>query len=86
MTKKNKTNEAQRKPEKRRYYDVYSDDGVESGDQFSKSGIEEIVKKKKKAQIRKRTVAKTTTESATKKEEKTTERNYRLYKHLIVIK
>ena len=53
--------------------------------EFSKSGIEEIVKKKKKAQIRKRTVAKTTTESATKKEEKTTERNYRLYKHLIVI-
>ena len=80
----------QRKPKKRRYYDVYSDDGIESGDAFSDSdrenSDEEIVKKKKKAQTRKRTVAKTTTKPATKKEEKTTKINYRLYKKLIVIK
>ena len=60
----------QRKPKKRRYYDVYSDNDVESGDEFSdsdsESSDEEIVKKKKKAQTRKRTVAKTTNEPATK--------------------
>ena len=38
------------------------------------------------AQIRKRTVAKTTIEPPTRKEEKTTKKNYRPYKQLIVIK
>ena len=42
----------QRKPKKRCYYDVYSDDGVESGDKFndidSESGNEENAKKKKR--------------------------------------
>ena len=61
----------QRKPKKRRYYDVYSDDGVESGDDFSNSDSEsyneKIAKNNKKAQTRNRNVAKTTIESATKK-------------------
>ena len=43
----------QRKPKKRCCYDVNSDDGVESGDEFSNSDSEnsdkEIVKKNKKA-------------------------------------
>ena len=81
----------QRKPKKRRYYDVYSDDGVESGDDFSNSDSEsyneKIAKNNKKAQTRNRNVAKTTIEPTTKKkEEETTKRNYRLYKQLIVIK
>ena len=82
---------AQRKPKIRRYYGVYSDDGVKTGEEFgqnnSKSSYEEIVRKKKKTQTKKRTVAKTTvTPDAKKEEEKTTKRNYRLYKQLIVIK
>ena len=81
---------AQRKPKKRCYYGIYSDDGIESGDEISdsdsESSDEKIIKKKKKAKIRKRTVAKTTTKPAVKKKEKTTKRNYRLYKRLIVIK
>ena len=82
-----------RKPNKRLYYkNVCSDDGIESNDEFSEdddeSSVEEIVKKKKKTQARKRTVARmtATTEPSTKKVEKTTKRNYRLYKQLIVIK
>ena len=65
-----------RKPKKRCCYnDVYSDDGIESDDEFSKndgeSSNEEIVKKK--TQARKGTVARmktTTTEPATKKRRK----------------
>ena len=89
LIKKNRNLPAvQRKPKKRGYHDIYSDDGVESGDKFSKtnseSGNEDIVKKTKKAQTRKRTVAKTKIEPATKKkEEKTTKRNCKLYKQLI---
>ena len=82
-----------RKPNKRRYYkNVCSDDGIKSNDEFSEdddeSSVEEIVKKKKKTQARKRTVARMTTktEPSTKKGKKTTKRNYRLYKQLIVIK
>ena len=71
---------AQRKPKKESYYDVYSDDGVESGGELSESDG-----KSQKAQTRRRTVAKTTTEPATGKEEKTTKRNYRLSKQLILI-
>ena len=37
----------QRKPKNRRYYHVYSDDGVESDDEFSGSSDKEIAKKKK---------------------------------------
>ena len=61
----------QRRPKKRRYYDVYSDDGVESGDDFSNSDSEsyneKIAKNNKKAQTRNRNVAKTTIEPTTKK-------------------
>ena len=63
----------QRKPKKRCCYDVNSDDGVESGDEFSNSDSdssdEEIVKKNKKAETRKERQRKTTTKPATKKEE-----------------
>ena len=49
------------KPGKRRYYNnIYSDDGMESDNEFSEndgeSSEEKIVKKKKKTQARKRTV------------------------------
>ena len=75
---------AQKKPKKRCYYDLYSDNSIESGDEFSEndseSNNEEIVKKEKKTQTRKRTVAKTTTKPAKKKRRKRTQRNYRLYK------
>ena len=61
---------AQIKPKKRRSCDVYSDNGVEFGDEFSTSSDEGIVKKKKKAQTRKRTVVKTTIEHSTEKKKK----------------
>ena len=54
-----------RKTKKRRYYgDIYSDDGVESDNEFSEnddeSSDEEIVKSNKKTQARKETLARTT--------------------------
>ena len=74
-----------RKPKKKRYFnDVYSDDGIQSDNKFSKKNDKnsdaEIVKGKKKTQARKGTVgrAATTAEPATKKEENTTKRNYSL--------
>ena len=73
MTKKNRNLLAEQRKQKRRYHGVYSDDGVESGDKFSKSDNEEIFKKKTNAQTGKRTVAKTKTEPAMnlKKQNKT---------------
>ena len=73
LTKKNRNLLAEQRKQKRRYHGVYSDDGVESGDKFSKSDNEEIFKKKTNAQTEKRTVAKTKTEPAMnlKKQNKT---------------
>ena len=73
LTKKNRNLLAEQRKQKRRYHGVYSDDGVESGDKFSKSDNEEIFKKKTNAQTGKRTVAKTKTEPAMnlKKQNKT---------------
>ena len=66
-----------------RKHDVYSDDGIESGEKFSESSDEEIVKKKKKTLTKKRTVAKTKTTKPAKKRRKNNKRNYKLYKQLI---
>ena len=72
---KNLLTTAQGKLRKRRYYDFYSDDIIEFGDQFSESNSEssneEIVKKKKKTQTRKTiVVAKAISKPAMKKQRK----------------
>ena len=65
------------KSQKRRYYNgVYSDDGIESDNEFSENDDEssnlEFVKKTNKTQARKETLARTTatTKPATKKKKK----------------
>ena len=65
----------QGKLKKRRYYDFYSDDSIEFGNEFSESNSEssneEIVKKKKETQTRTRTVvAKAITKPARKRNKK----------------
>ena len=80
---------AQRKPKIRRYYDVYSDDGGESGNEFreneSESSNEGIAKKKDSNN--EQNCSNSNYQTCHKKKiRKTTKRNYRLYKQLIIIK
>ena len=69
----------QREPKIRCYYEVYSDDGVETGNELSEnnseSNDEEIVRKTKTTQTRKRTVVKTNIKPAAKKKKKKKQQN-----------